>query len=281
MQELSIWHEPALLRLFAGLDEHLAVEAVIQGTAAGRVWVGEPLAPRTGVIWVQHRVFVTGKAEGGKGVAELNKIVCDIAAAARARGDWGIGVYGAEGVGWEPVLEGLAWKSLEREFWEIDKEAWKPLGADGQATKQVTKQVTGLSLRPVDRELMAAARLGRMEQLREEMCSERPSVEDFLARSFGVCLVDEAQDALAGWCLSEYNCGARCEVGIEIVEAYQRRGLGTLLAQALCQEAFARRGIRRIGWHCLANNTASGATARRAGLRLMQRYTGKVVLLRG
>ena len=84
-----------------------------------------------------------------------------------------------------------------------------------------------------------------MEQLREEMCSERPSVEDFLARSFGVCLVDEEQDALAGWCLSEYNCGDRCEVGIEVDEAYQRHGLGTLLARALCQEAFTRRKIRR------------------------------------
>ena len=284
MQELTIWNEQALLGLFAGLEEHLAVEAVIQGTAAGRVWVDEPQAPRSGVIWVQHRVFVTGKAQDGEAAAGLNKVVCDIAAAARARGDWGVGVYGAEGVKWEPVLEGMTWKSLEREYWEIGKEAWKPLGADGQevkpTVKPTAKQAGGLSLRPVDRELMAAARLARIEQLREEMCSERPSVEDFLAGSFGVCLVDDVQNALAGWCLSEYNCGARCEVGIEVVEAYQRRGLGTLLAQALCQEALARRGIQRVGWHCLAANTASGATARRAGLQLVKRYTGKVVLLR-
>ena len=119
-----------------------------------------------------------------------------------------------------------------------------------------------------------------MEQL-AEMCSERPSVEDFLARSFGVCLVDEEQGTLAGWCLSEYNCGNRCEVGIEVAEAYQRRGMGTLLARALCREAFARRGIRQVGWHCLAANAASGATARRAGLRLIKQYVGAVVLLRG
>lgn len=276
MQELTIWDEPALLRMFGGLEEHLAVEAVAQGAAAGRLWVDDPQAPRSAVIWVQHRVFVAEEDGASKGPEGLNGVVREIAAAAQARGDWGVGVYAAEGLKWEPVLDGLAWKSIEREYWEIGSEEWKPLGAAGQA-----EPAARLALRAVDRELVTAAGFGRMEQLREEMCSERPSVEDFLAHSFGVCLVDEDQNALAGWCLSEYNCGNRCEVGIEVVEAYQRQGLGTLLARVLCEEAFTQRKIRRVGWHCLAANAASGATARRAGLRLVKRYEGAVVLLRG
>lgn len=276
MQELTIWDEPALLRMFGGLEEHLAVEAVAQGAAAGRLWVDDPQAPRSAVIWVQHRVFVAEEDGASKGPEGLNGVVREIAAAAQARGDWGVGVYAAEGLKWEPVLDGLAWKSIEREYWEIGSEEWKPLGAAGQA-----EPAARLALRAVDRELVTAAGFGRMEQLREEMCSERPSVEDFLAHSFGVCLVDEDQNALAGWCLSEYNCGNRCEVGIEVVEAYQRQGLGTLLARVLCEEAFTQRKIGRVGWHCLAANAASGATARRAGLRLVKRYEGAVVLLRG
>lgn len=265
-----------MLRMFGGLEEHLAVEAVAQGAAAGRLWVDDPQAPRSAVIWVQHRVFVAEEDDASKGPEGLNGVVREIAAAAQARGDWGVGVYAAEGLKWEPVLDGLAWKSIEREYWEIGSEEWKPLGAAGQA-----EPAARLALRAVDRELVTAAGFGRMEQLREEMCSERPSVEDFLAHSFGVCLVDEDQNALAGWCLSEYNCGNRCEVGIEVVEAYQRQGLGTLLARVLCEEAFTQRKIRRVGWHCLAANAASGATARRAGLRLVKRYEGAVVLLRG
>ena len=272
MQELTIWNEPAMQHLFGGLEEHLAVEAVLQGAAAGRIWGDEPTAPRSAAIWVQHRVFVAGRD-----LAALNGAVRKIAADAQARGDWGVGVYGAEGMRWEPVLAGLVWKNIEREYWEIGKDEWMLLGAAGEATEQVQ----GLSLRAVDRALVTDATLGRLAQLREEMCSERPSVEDFLARSFGVCLVDEKQETLAGWCLSEYNCGDRCEVGIEVAEPYQRQGLGTLLARALCYDAFARRGIRRVGWHCLAANAASGATARRAGLRLMKQYAGTVLLLRG
>jgi RimJ/RimL family protein N-acetyltransferase len=273
MQELTIWDEQALLHLFSGLEEHLAVEAVLRGAAAGRVWVDEPLAPRSAVLWVQHRVFVVAEDAAGTSIAGVNGVIRGIADAAQARGDWGVGVYGAPAVEWETALAGLAWKSFEREYWEIALDEWKLL--------QTPEQWDELALRAVDRELVEQAKLGRMEQLREEMCSERPSVEDFLTRSFGVCLVDEDKDTLAGWCLSEYNCGDRCEVGIEVMEAYQRRGLGTLLAQALCQEAFARRGIRRGGWHCLAANAASGATARRAGLRLVKRSIGAVVLLRG
>jgi RimJ/RimL family protein N-acetyltransferase len=253
--------------VFAGLAEHLAVEAVLRGVATGRVWIDATAAPMAGVIWVQHRVFLAGAD-----ATVLNGVVREIAGAARERGNWGVGLYAPQGIDWERVLHGLVWRRMEREYWEIEAADWQ---------QRPTEMVAGgLVLRAVDANLVAEAGLGRLEQLREEMCSERVSVEDFLAHSFGVCLVDKGKGALAGWCLSEYNCGGRCEVGIEVVEEYQRRGLGTLLARALCAEAFAQYRMARVGWHCLAANEASGATARRAGLRLMKRYAGAVVLLR-
>jgi hypothetical protein len=266
MHEIASWDAPLVGTLFGELGEHLAVEAVLRGAASGRLWVDNAGMPRTGVVWVQHRVFVAGEDEKA-----LNGVVREIAAIARERGDWGLGVYGADGVDWARVLAGVVWRRMEREYWEIGAEAWRQDG---------TKIITGgLRLRAVDAALLARPGLGRLELLRDEMCSERVSVEDFLARSFGVCLVDEEEEALAGWCLSEYNCGGRCEVGIEVVEGYWRRGLGTLLARALCAEAFARQGLDRVGWHCLAANEASGATAQRAGLRLAKRYAGAVVLV--
>jgi RimJ/RimL family protein N-acetyltransferase len=267
MKERVGWDVQTMSSVFAGLDEHLAVEAVLRGVATGRVWTDATAAPMTGVIWVQHRVFLAGAD-----ATALNGVVREIAGAARERGDWGVGLYAPQGVDWERVLHGLVWRRTEREYWEIDAAEWQ------QRTTEMA--AGGLVLRAVDAKLVAEAGLGRLEQLREEMCSERVSVEDFLAHSFGVCLVDEGKGALAGWCLSEYNCGGRCEVGIEVVEEYQRRGLGTLLAQALCAEAFVQYRMARVGWHCLAANGASGATARRAGLRLMKRYAGAVVLLR-
>jgi len=37
----------------------------------------------------------------------------------------------------------------------------------------------------------------------EEMQSERLSVEDFLQKSFGYCVIHDEE--IMGWCMSEYN----------------------------------------------------------------------------
>jgi RimJ/RimL family protein N-acetyltransferase len=283
LQEFDRWNTENLLDLYAPLAIHLAVPAVLQGCAAGRVWADDPQAPQTGVVWTAHRVFVAGRDTGA-----LNAVVHEIAAAARARGDWGMGVYGPGETDWPAVLAGLTWREMVREYWAAnlagdlpgDLADGRPAGiaAQTQRLDERRRETPTLQLRAVDAALLAEPALGFLEQLREEMCSERESVEDFLARSFGVCLVDTGQQTLAGWCLSEYNCGARCEVGIEVLEAYQRRGLGARLTQALCGEA-ARRGLDRVGWHCLAANEPSRATARRAGLQLVEQYRAPVVLL--
>ena len=125
------------------------------------------------------------------------------------------------------------------------------------------------TLHRADAALLEQAHLKNRDALIEEMCSERASVDEFLAKSFGVCLLHE--DAIAGWCLSEYNSATGCEVGIATMEPYRRRGLATLMTWALVEIAQAR-GMTHIGWHCFANNTPSVATARRAGFEKVKDY---------
>lgn len=72
----------------------------------------------------------------------------------------------------------------------------------------------GYKIIPVNAELINSAFPGR-EDFLEEMCSESKSVKAFLEKSFGVAAFKE--DALAGWCLSEYNHEDQCEVGIAIL----------------------------------------------------------------
>jgi len=132
----------------------------------------------------------------------------------------------------------------------------------------------GFRLRPVDGELLAEERMGRLDELRHEMVSECPSVSFFLAHRFGVCL--DAGGTLAGWCLSEYDTGPRCEVGIETAPGYRRRGLATHMVLALAAEARAR-GIARLGWHCYRDNEPSVATARRAGFRQGASFPARLV----
>lgn len=75
------------------------------------------------------------------------------------------------------------------------------------------------------------------------MWSERESAADFVTRSFGLAL---HHDAVVGWCLSEYNLGHRCEVGIAVDEPFRRRGLATLMGGAFARQALAA-GVSEIG----------------------------------
>jgi GNAT superfamily N-acetyltransferase len=132
----------------------------------------------------------------------------------------------------------------------------------------------GFSMPMVSPEFLASGIAG-LEQIREEMCSERRSVDDFLEHSFGLCPVYDKE--VAGWCLSEYNIGDRCEIGIATAEKHQRKGLATLSTQYFLAEAH-RRGYTRVGWDCWKRNEASAATARKAGFTLIEEYPALVVV---
>jgi RimJ/RimL family protein N-acetyltransferase len=127
----------------------------------------------------------------------------------------------------------------------------------------------GIDLLPANAAALARLNPDGAAALSEEMCSERVSVEDFLAQSFGVCLAEG--DELVGFCLSEYNLDGCCEVGVGVAEAYRRRGLGTLLTQALLDAAHLR-GVHTVGWHCWKTNQASAALARKAGLEWVKDF---------
>jgi len=129
----------------------------------------------------------------------------------------------------------------------------------------------GFTLRRVDRDLLAESHLENLNGVIEELQSERSSVEDFLEKSFGYCLVHENEEIIA-WCMSEYNCAGRCEVGIETQEDYQHRGFATITASAVVDHALST-GISEVGWHCYASNQASIATALSVGLKKVVDYT--------
>jgi predicted acetyltransferase len=135
----------------------------------------------------------------------------------------------------------------------------------------------GFQLQMVNADLLANTNLKHLETLKEELTSERPSVDDFLAKSFGVCAIHENE--LAGWCLSEYNADERCEIGIETTSDYRQRGIATALTLAFLEHAFSH-GITEVGWHCFKRNESSAKTALKAGFDKICDYKSFIVLLK-
>jgi len=239
--------------LFQGLDAHLAITATLEGHVPGQVYVDDTTAPRVALLWVNGRIFLAGTPPSDAPLRFLDQSLADWG---RRTGRDSFVLHYHPSAWSERILAGLAGRYPISEL-----RHHYTLGALRHNWRE--RLPAGFVLRPVDQDLLAETGLRNLERVTEEMCSERPSIEEFLAHSFGVCAVHG--DEIAGWCMSEYNSGDRCEVGIEVVAAYQRRGLATALASALIEEA-QRRDIDRIGWHCWARNEASIATALAVGL---------------
>lgn len=255
--------------VFSGLEgTHALVQLVMAGRLSARVFVDDASSPAAGVIVYNSRILCGGNSLQPGFIQELgdwfnNDIV---PAHLDAGNDAYLICYPNEG--WKTSLvelfAGCKIIQGERQYYEI---------RDFQSA-DLPALPGGYSIKMVSQEFLSGKVLG-LETVREEMCSERQSVDDFLEHSFGLCPIYENE--VAGWCMSEYNIDDRCEIGIATLEKHQRKGLATLQTRYFLNEAY-RRGYKRVGWDCWKNNTASGATARKAGLSLIEEYPAMVVV---
>jgi len=245
------------------LDHHLAVTCILDGIVPARIYVDHPKQPTAALAVASRRCFLAGNPENEAFNGSLQVLFAEtLYPQALAAGETMFVLY-YQPAGWTGKLE-LILKDKhpifsERQFYLLNKlkTDWRSLLPEG------------FILRHADREILADPLIKNPDFLTEEMCSERESVEDFLQKSFGLCLVHDHE--IVGWCLSEYNHAGGCEIGIATSPAYQRRGFATLLASAFIEYARSQ-GLTHIGWHCYASNAPSVATALKVGFEKVADY---------
>jgi len=256
--------------LFQPLDLHLAVAAMLDGSVPAVIHVNDPIRPRAAFARIGHHNFLAGSPREPAFNAHVHQLLAETISAGGVEAL----VFKTSSEAWEAPLRSVLLPGYEilraqRQFYRF-----QALRRDWRAALPASFRLV-----EIDASLLARTQLAHLDVLRDELCSERPSVEEFLARSFGLAAVCDADAALAGWCTSEYNSGDRCEVGIGVLEPYQRRGLATALGSAFVDLALAR-GVRHIGWHCWARNLPSVATALAIGYEKVCDYTTFVALIR-
>ena len=238
------------------MDHSLAVTAIIEGTASGKIYVDDPTEPTAALTWSKHRIFAAGNDSNEEFNSVLNgKFVNEIAPLASAAGRVDF-CFHYHPRSWEKQVTEIFAEKFPLKDWR-QYLTLKHLRLEWRALIPA-----GCTIRPVDNELLEQADLKNLGDLVTEIQSERDSIEAFLSSGFGFCLVNG--DEIASWCLSEYNSGDRCEIGIETVESYRRRGYATLIASALVEYALSC-GVTHIGWHCWASNVGSIALAEKVG----------------
>lgn len=248
--------------LFRKMELHLALQALLAGEVDAPVYVDDTDHPHLALTRIQSRIYLAGKP-GTHGVADAaRKVFLGVLmreALREGREDYLLFYPDAS---WEPFIK-LMLSDREPYLRAMQHYTFKEATADWRGILP-----EGMEIREVDATLLAG-NWQNLDFLTDEMTSERPTVEDFLAKSFGVCLTRD--DEILGWCLSEYNTHHRCEVGIAARTDVRRRGLATMLALAFVEMAQSR-GVVKVGWHCGARNFASGKTALKAGFEHVADY---------
>jgi RimJ/RimL family protein N-acetyltransferase len=257
--------------LLLGMDFHLISRSILAHKTPAQIFVDNAEQPKAFFAQAGHRFILAGDAS----ISDFNQQVQAfftkaIFPLAEAEGLDGFLIY-YDTLAWEEkveqIIQGKKIVHANREYFACKKlkHKWQDLLPEG------------FQLKMVNAELLATPNLKHLETLKEEITSERPTVEDFLAKSFGVCAIHNNE--LAGWCLSEYNMDGRCEIGIETTDEYRQRGLATALTLVFLEHAFSH-GINEVGWHCFKRNEASAKTALKAGFDKVCDYKSFIVLLK-
>jgi RimJ/RimL family protein N-acetyltransferase len=251
---------PSVHSLFEEMPCHLAVVTVLAGILPGRIYVDDPASSGTAILIPsnQHRVYVSGEPS-----PRLLADVIHLLFTESLEESYGCVVYYDASHTWKQTLEYVLQKQEAMSSW---RQFYRLRDSSSLAPRTLPEHIT---IGHIDETMVGASPLVNRQDLLEEILSESPSLEHFFRQNFGFYAQDGQQ--LVAWCLAEYHYQGRYELGIETIEAYQRQGIATHLAEAVIKHAFAQ-GATEIGWHCWAKNTPSIATALKLGFEKVRDY---------
>ena len=171
--------------LLLGMDIHLVGRSILAKQTTAQIFVDNHEHPKALFAQAGHRYILAGDPEIDSFNLGIKKMFANVIyPRALAAGQEGFAVY-YDAPAWEEKMDALL---EDKEIVHANREYY--------ACKKVSHKwqdfmPEGFQLQIVNADLLANTGLKHLETLKEEMTSERPSIEDFLAKSFGVCAIHE------------------------------------------------------------------------------------------
>jgi len=248
MHKLRLSDYSKVCPLFPDVQLAFMIEAMAAGNSPAQMWVDDVDVPRAAFVWDgTHSLYLAGDGDFASVLASI------------ALPQPITKVYSAHNSAYMARLF-PACEIFQRE--RVLFRLTQPPPADWRG-----QPATGFDVRMIDSDLLEQG-LPNTEYVLEEIESCWTERDRFFAQGFGFCVVGEE---IAAWCTAEYVSGKQCGIGIETVEAYQRRGFATLAASAFAEHCIAQ-GIT-AHWDAWVNNMPSVATARKIGLEQVTTYS--------
>ena len=256
MLELEYPCPDALRELFKTIEHNLSSVSILRGRTQSKVYT-DSLEPSWIVTYSNSRILVSGEIENPDVIEAVQRVVEKGAKAGRR----GFVIYypeGSEKTGISEHIQGINSYPNWRNYYvlEPEKTGYPVTLPEGYRIKQITKS-------------LLEKRYENTDLVKNEMRSERTSVQDFLEKGFGFCAIHGS--VIAAWCMSEYNVCNRFEIGIETHPNHRRKGLALQTARA-CINHGIENGFNQVGWHCWEKNEASNELAKRLGFKHVLKY---------
>jgi RimJ/RimL family protein N-acetyltransferase len=250
--------------LFAALDYHLIIEAVITGNSPATIFVDNSDNPQTAFIHSPEGDFLGGLSDN----AAFNRGMQNWIEEQLINGDEEEVVFESCAEDWiapiQQILEKRPPLAYERFYYEITEPKLTP-----------PPLAPEFKLQLVTADFIAQEHIQNMEVILDAIEGNWTSQSLFFEKGFGLCILHENE--IVCWSVVDCVVGNRCEIGIHTAPEFQRRGLATTLIAAVVDYAFAQ-GFKRIGWHCWVDNWGSIGVADKVGLVQKHRYMAYIAL---
>ena len=258
--------------LYRGMDHSLSIQALIEGTSAGHLFVDDAEQPRTALALTVEGYLLAGDSEDPAITERLRRLFKEQIFSGKVFvGMDSCMVLAIEPGSWEvrlpEIVPGHPPDKLPRYLY-LCKEVtldWRALVPEGY------------SVRRIDRELVKDPDLAFTDAIEEwvPLGQGWGGVDGFLENGVGFCavhgneIVSRCMADCKAWAGSEHK--HRIDVGIITDPAHRQRGLASAVAAATAEYCLSH-GFDTVGWHCDYDNAGSWKTAEKAGFERAGEY---------
>lgn len=259
--ELANQHYDRARALFAGLENRVAIQAIIEGNSPGRIFVDDPEQPASAFTWNPFRYgYLVGESDNGAFNASLRQLLASELLPQAAHSHDPTLVLYPHPADWQRqvtfLLGDYAPIALTRQTFRFNP-------ARFQHHDWPAHVPAGLRLQSIDADLIKQSEqiAGALELL---WCS----TSAFLSKGLGFCLLDGEQ--ILSMCFSPFVGGSLREIGVDTQPDYRRRGYATLTAAAFISQCL-QNGLTPV-WECWADNAPSLNLAEKLGFEAVAAY---------
>lgn len=241
--------------VFSGLQDRVALQALIEGNAPGRLFVDKTNQPTVAFTWTEFRYsYLAGDTSNDAFIEGLRTLLAsELVPEARDSHDPTLVLYPYP-ESWKDkigsLLPGFSPIELARRTFTFER-------GRSQVHDWQAGMPQGFRIERVDEQSLAS--WGQEIAAELEILWRSPG--DFLSKGVGYCLLDG--DEVVSVCFTAFAGGKKREISVATQPQYRRQGFATLAVSALISHCL-KGGLEPV-WECWADNDASSALAEKLG----------------